>query len=180
VTHTIKTIVMASVFCALVAALPGQTASAQDGNYKIGVVDMQAVLAGYEKRKTKYEELQKNVDNLQKGIDAMSKDIQKRKDDYDAKKQSMTPEQLLELETEINADYADYQNELKKSQQKIDSMEAQVLREVVKDIQEAIEAVAKKGNYHLVLNKESGPRSAVLFAQTSIEITSQILDHLNK
>jgi len=156
------------------------TASAQDSEYKIGVVDMQAVLAGYDKRKSKYEELQKQVEALQSGIDAMSNKIQKARDDYEARKKSLTAEQLLELESKINADYSDYQNELRKSQQQIDSMEALVLREVVKDIQAAIEEVATKGNYHLVLNKESGPRGAVLYVHTTLEITSQILLYLNK
>lgn len=178
--HTIKTLTIASLCCALIAAMACTNAAAQDGNYKIGVVDMNAVMTGYDKRKSKYDELTKQVEALQSGVDAMSKKIQAAKDDYDAKKQSLTPEELLDLETKINADYADYQNELKKSQQKIDSMEAQVLREVVTDITAAIEEIAKADNYHLVLNKESGPRGAVLYASTTIEITSKVLDHLNK
>jgi len=176
-----KAFTVASLCCALFAALACTPVSAQeDGGYKIGVVDMQAVLAGYDKRKSKYEELQTQVDALQSGIDAMSKKIQAAKDDYDKKKKDLTPEQILELESKINADYSDYQNELKKSQQKIDSMEALVLREVVKDITTAIEEIAKNGKYHLVLNKESGPRGAVLYSSATIEITSKVLEHLNK
>lgn len=180
-TQTIKALTLASLCFAIFATMACTQASAQEGSsYKIGVVDMNAVMTGYNKRKSKYEELQKQVKSLQDGIDAMSEKIKTAKEDYDKKKNDLTPEQLLELESKINADYSDYQNELKKSQQKIDSMEAIVLREVVKDIQDAIAEIAKAENYHLVLNKDSGPRGAVLYASTTIEMTSKVLEHLNK
>ncbi|MBX3178754.1 MAG: OmpH family outer membrane protein [Candidatus Hydrogenedentes bacterium] len=180
-TSTLKHFMTLSICCALLAGLAAPGAFAQEGgNYKIGVVDMQEVLAKYEKRKSKYQDLQKQVDALQSGIDKMSDRIKAARDDYEKKKGQLSADQLLDLETKIRADYADYQSELTKSQQQIDSMEAKVLKEVVKDVQDAIEAVANTGNYHLVLNKEGGPRSAVLFASTTIDITSQVLQHLNK
>lgn len=180
-THSIKTLLIASLCCALFASVGISQASAEEAaNYKIGVVDVQAVLAKYEKRKTKYEDLQKQVESLQTEIDSMSKKIEAAKADYDKRKRELSETELVELENKIKNDYADYQNELTKSQQKIDSMEELVLKEVLKDIQESIQKVAENGNYHLVLNNGAGPRSAVLFAHNSIDITSQILADLNK
>ena len=178
--HTIKTLVMASLCCAVLAGLGCTQASAQDGSYKIGVVDMHTVLAKYDKRKSKYEELQKEVDKLQTGIDKLSKQIEGAKADYDKRKREMSDTDRIALEDKIKADYADYQNEMTKSQQKIDSMEATVFKEVLKDVMEAIEKVATAGNYHLVLNNDRDPRGAVLYAINSIDITSQIIESLNK
>lgn len=175
-----KTLMTISLCCAIFATLVSVPASAEDNNYKIGVVNMQQVMEKYEKRKSKYEELQKKVDTLQKGIDARSEKIKGMKDDYEKRKKDLTAAQLVELETKIKADYSDYQNELTKSQQEIDAMENLVLGEVLKDIQEAIKSVAEAGNYHLVLNSGGGPRDAVLYASSTIDMTSKIIEHLNK
>tara|TARA_R110001592_G_scaffold234706_1_gene492435 strand:- start:595 stop:1020 length:426 start_codon:yes stop_codon:yes gene_type:complete len=141
---------------------------------------MSAVLAKYEKRKDKYADLQKKVDALQAGIDKMSKEIEASKADYDKRKKDLSDAELFALETKIKNDYANYQNELAKNQREIDGMEELVLKEVLKDIQDAINKVAEADNYHLILNDGKGPRGAVLYAAAGIDITPKILLELNK
>ncbi len=178
--QTTKTLLAATLCCVFAAGLLSTPAQAEDSNYKIAVVDMQNVLAKYDKRKEKYEDLQREVDTLQAGIEKMADRIEAAKKDYDERKDSLDDDQLAKLETTIKNDYADYQNELQKSQREIDTMEERVLKEVLKDIQSAIEKIAEGGNYHLILNKGRGPRGAVLFAAPRIDITSKILLELNK
>ena len=178
-THALKTFMIASVCCALFAAFGSTLAAAQE--YKIGVVDMQTVLAKYNKRKAKYDDLQKQVDSLQAGIDQKSKAIETAKADYDKKKKDNIPQAELDaLELKIRGDYVDYQAELTRNQQQIDAMEEEVLKEVLKDVQATVEKIAADENYHLILNHRSGPNSAVLFAATGIDITSKVLEQLNK
>lgn len=180
-TYALKNFVIATACCALFAAFGATHAVAEDASYKIGVVDMQTVLAKYDKRKSKYDELQKKVDALQSGIDAKSKAIEAAKADYEKqKKDGLASDKLSAMELKINSDYIDYKAELTRSQQQIDSMEEEVLKEVLKDVQEAVEAIATSGNYHLILNHRTGPNSAVLYAATNIDITSQVLAQLNK
>jgi Skp family chaperone for outer membrane proteins len=180
VTHALKTFLIASICCALFTAFGSTLAAAQE--YKIGVVDMQTVLAKYEKRKAKYDELQKRVDSLQAGIDAKSKAIEAAKADYDKKRKEnkISSDELSALELKIRGDYVDYQAELTRNQQQIDSMEEEVLKEVLKDVQATVEKIATDENYHLILNHRSGPNSAVLYAATGIDITSKVLAQLNK
>lgn len=179
VTYALRNFVIASVCCALFAAVCVTQATAQEGGYKIGVVDMQQVLAKYNKRKAKYDDLQKQVDALQAGIDSKSKAIEAAKADYEKKRATLSSEELSALELKIRSDYVDYQAELTRSQQKIDSMEEEVLKQVLKDVQEKVEAIAASGNYHLILNRTGG-NSTVLFAAPQIDITSQVLEQLNK
>lgn len=180
-THALRNFVIASACCALFAAFAPSRALAQDTNYKIGVVNMQEVLAKYDKRKSKYDDLQKQVDALQSGIDAKSKAIESAKADYDKKKKENIPQAELDaLELKIRKDYVDYQADLTRSQQEIDAMEEQVLKEVLKDVQEKLEAIATAGKYHLILNHRSGPNGAVLYAAPAIDITPQVLAELNK
>ena len=177
---TTKTLLVATLLCTLAAGLFSTPALAADENYKIAVVDMQTVLASYDKRKAKYDDLQKQVDALQAGIDKMSKDIEAARKSYEERRATLTDEERVKLETKITNDYATYQNELQMNQRQIDGMEELVLNEVLKDIQEAIEKIATDLSYHLVLNKGKGPRGAVLYASNSIDITPRILEQLNK
>ncbi len=177
---TTKTLLVATLLFTATAGLFHTPVSTADENYKIAVVDMQTVLASYEKRKAKYDDLQKQVDSLQSGIDKMSKDIEAARKDYEERRATLTDEERVKLETKITNDYANYQNELQKNQRQIDGMEELVLNEVLKDIQEAIEKIATDNSYHLVLNKGKGPRGAVLYASNSIDITPRILEQLNK
>jgi Skp family chaperone for outer membrane proteins len=180
VIRPIRTLLLATIPCLLAAGLLSTPASAQDSSYKIAVVDLNTVLKDYEKRQSKYKDLQDKVDALQSGIDKMSKEITAAKEDYEAKRASLSDEEAFKLETKIRNDYATYQSKLQNNQREIDGMEELVLKEVLKDIQTAIEKVADGGNYHLVLNNSKGPRGAVLFAAAGIDITSQILAELNK
>jgi outer membrane protein len=159
---------------------PGTAAAQEKENsgYQIRVVDMQVILAEYDKRKEKYADLQQEVEALQKDIDAMSDRIEANKKKYD-EGAGLTEEERSDLETQIKSDYAEYQSELKKRQLKIDSMEERVLKEVVKDIESAITRIAEKEGYHLILNARNGARSSVLYHSQTIDITSKVLLDLN-
>lgn len=148
--------------------------------YKIGVVDMQFVVAEYDKRKQRYQELQAEVDRLQKEIDRMSEQIEKAKQDFEARRATMTPEERLELKNKIDADYVVYQSELARRQRLIDNQEEQVLIEVLKDVEGVLAQLAAEENYHLILNGRAGPRGAVLYHSPTIDITSKVLALLNK
>ncbi len=148
--------------------------------YKIGVVDMQFVLAEYDKRKQRYQELQAEVDRLQKEIDRMSEEIERAKQDFEARRATMTPEERLELKNKIDADYVVYQSELARRQRLIDNQEEQVLIEVLKDVEGVLTQLAAEEHYHLILNGRAGPRGAVLYHSPTIDITSKVLALLNK
>lgn len=154
--------------------------SAQDNAYKIAVVDLQQVGAKYDKRKDKYNELQKQVDTLQAAVDEKRGLIQAARADYEAKRRSLGPEEIAALELKINSDIADYEAALKKGQLKVDSTQALIVSEVMKDIRDAIDKIAEEGNYHLVLNSAKGPTPPVLYAHPSIDITAKVIVLLNQ
>jgi len=158
------------------AVAPAKDASV---SYKIGVVDMQTVMAEYNKRKDKYAELQKEVDALQKDIDKMSSDIEAAKKSYESGRDKMNDDEKFDLEDKIKNDYASYRAELDKRQKLIDSKEERVLKEVLSDIDDVITKIATAENYHLILNAKSGPRGSVLYSSPTIDITSKVLSQLN-
>lgn len=160
----------------------GGTAAAQDAaGYKIGVVDLQEVLANYNKRKAKYDELQREVDARQVKIDALSKEIEADKGRYETmrKGDAANADSLRELETQIQKKFAQYKADMEILQREIDQMEEKVLREVVGDVDAALENIGKSENYHLILNARKGPSGSVVYHSTTIDITGKVLAALN-
>ncbi|MBI2421625.1 MAG: OmpH family outer membrane protein [Candidatus Hydrogenedentes bacterium] len=174
-------IIVALCLLALAAALPLR-ATAQDspGAYKIGVVVMSDLLKDYKKREAKYADLETKVKELQAPIDALSTKITAMKENYDKNAPEMDADKRLTLESEIKNEYASYQAQLKESQQRIDILEEQVLKEVLSDIKDTITEVADREGYHLVLDGGGRSGGSVLYFANSINITPKILAELNK
>ncbi len=173
---------LAGLLCGPAAAqeTAEQSGATASGGYKIAVVDMQTLLAEYEKRKEKYDQLQQEVDQRQKGIDDLSTKIEAAKERYETGRDTMTEEERFELKNQIEADYATYRTELEKHQRYIDNQEERVLKEVLEDIQAALTKIGEEENYHLILSASSGPRGSVLYHHPTIDITSKVLATLNQ
>jgi len=176
-----KTLVMFAA--ALALAMLSLPVSAQDapGGYKIGVVDMQKVMAEYDKREAKYKELEVKVKELQAPIDALSAKITQMKADYDKRAAEANADRvaLAQLEGQVRAEHATYEAKLRESQVQIDELERAVLTSVLDDIKAALKEIGEQQNYHLILNGREGSGSAVVYHSTSIDLTSQLLAKLN-
>lgn len=178
--RTIPALILAFAAIALVAPFQAQAQNAE-GGYKIGVVDVQKVVADYDKRKQEYAKLEEQVKQRQTKIDALSAEITQMKDSYDAKAKSgnAVADEMFQLEQQIQSKYATYQSELSIQQREIDRMEAEVLEKVFGDIEKAIAEYANTNNYHIILNGRPGPRGTVLFHAAGVDVTSAILGKLN-
>lgn len=141
---------------------------------------MSLLMSEYNKRKEKYNDLQKEVDRLQQEIDSMSKNIEKAKEDYEAKKDSMSDDERFDKRSQIESDFVQYRSELERRQRLIDTQEERVLKEVVTDIEGVIAKIAEKEGYHLILNAAKGTRASVVYNSPTIDITSRVLQDLNK
>ena len=176
---TTRSILAAAIALALFAF----PAAAQDaaGGYKIGVVDMQKVMADYDKREAKYAELEAKVKELQAPIDALSDKITKMKDDYEAKAKQEGADRvaLAQEEGRIRSEHATYEAKLRESQIQIDELERAVLSSVLEDIRGALKAIGEQENYHLILNGGERSGSAVVYHSTTIDLTAKVLAKLN-
>jgi outer membrane protein len=164
------------------AMLAPPLAAAQDtaaGGYKIGIVDMQTVLADYQKRRESYSRLEAEVKSRQAEIDRLSNEIEAMKKDYEARRESMSESERSDLRKRIEDKYAEYRTKLDANQREIDRREEEVLKEVFKDVEAAIKSLAEREGYHLIMNGRSQPRGAVLYYSTTIDVTGSLLAALN-
>lgn len=169
-------LVLAGTLLSPVAATAQDTAS---GGYKIAVVDLQQVVAEYNKRELRYKELESQVKARQAPIDQLSETIEAKKKQYEDGRTTMSEDDRRDLKFEIEQKFVEYKAMLEKQQNEIDSMEATVLEEVFADIEKTLNKIATRDNYHLILNARGGPRGTVLYHSTQIDITSQVLADLN-
>jgi Skp family chaperone for outer membrane proteins len=162
------------------------TAYAQDADrvqgYKIGVVDFQLIMREYEKRKAEYGKLQAEVDGLQSGIDDLFKRIEALRAEYEQKVGSMSSEERIAMEQQIESLYDEYKVELAKRQRVIDRKERQVVEELIGEVRAVIAQIGEQENFHLILeaNSPNPPRGGVLFFSRTIDITSKVLEYLNR
>lgn len=159
-------------------AEPASSTPKSSGGYKIGVFDRKKVLDGYNKVKNEYEELQKEVERRQVEIDALSDKIQAAKDKYQEEKEALSAGEQAEREAGIQAEYRQYQATLQTDQAGIDDKERLLMKRVFSEINEAVAKVGSQGDYHLIL--EGNSRSGVVYYSTTLDVTGQIVDELNK
>jgi len=163
---------------AVPAATPASTAVTSQ--FKIGVVDVRLLMTEYEKRKQRYDELQGEADKLQKEFEAMREKFDKERQDYEAKKTTMSADERRDREMQLETELENLKSEFAKRQRQVDNAEEKILGEVEEDIEGVIDQIAQEGNYHLILKAKTGGVSSVLYHSPTIDITTKVLEILNK
>lgn len=166
-------------------ALPAAKVYAQDaatGGYKIGIVDFREVLRSYEKRIASYKKLEEEMKALQAKLDAAANEVEKMKKDYETSAKDLSDDARRDLEETIETKAADFKSQMQKDQRAIDRKEQEILQGIIGDIRGVVEEVGLSENYHLILdaNSPNPPRGGVLFYSKTIDITSKVLERLNK
>lgn len=151
-----------------------------DSAYKIAVVNVKQVFDNYERQKKEYARLQSERDAKQAEIDKLSDKITAAKERYDNERATMSDSEREQLEEQIESDYSKYKADFKRLQEDIDRQEKRLLETVFEDIHVAIQEVGARGDFHLVFEAGQPGRTSVLYHSTTLDITQQVTDHLNR
>jgi Skp family chaperone for outer membrane proteins len=157
------------------AAAPA--APAAPGQYKIGVVNRKQIIESYTKVKAEYDKLKGEMDGLQKPIDDLSTKITSAKDAYSKNRETMTPEQRSAEELKIKDMISEHQRLLQTNQDKLDAKEGLLMKNVMGEIDGAVQQLAEKEGYHLIF-EGSGHATAIYYSPT-IDVTQKVVDILN-
>ena len=91
-----------------------------------------------------------------------------------------TEAERLELEELVETDYGKYKSEFKRLQDGIDRREKRLLESLFQEIHKAVAEVGSKGNYHLILEGGQSGRSGVLYSSSTLNMTQQVIEHINR
>jgi outer membrane protein len=155
-------------------------AGAQEGQYKIGVVDVKEVFDEYDKQIKEYKALEVEKERLQKPITELTKKIEKNQERLKDESLNLSEEERETIEGEIELDYSRYRSSFQQSQEEMDLVEKKVFDALVADIQTAVEEVGAKENYHMVFDGSKTRNNGLLYFSTTLNMTRKIIDHLNK
>ena len=169
-----------TAFCAMALFLSWSSPASAQGGYKIGIVNVKEVFDNYDKQKDGYTELENERNQRQKFIDGISAEVEVLQKRHTEEKDSLSQEDLDNLEDRIESRFGVYKAEYKRLQDEIDRKEKKLLESLFKEIQKAVGEVGAKGNYHLVLEGGQTGRSGVLYFSPTLNMTQQVIDYLNE
>jgi len=165
-------VLMVVVFLAVSFMTAGSVFSAEA---KIGVINMKKVLASSTAGKNAQKVLEKKMNELrakfkkdETALLALQKEIEKKSSAWSDEIKQQKAIEFQKKRRDLGAKQEDANLELKQLREKH-------LTPILKKLEQVVKAQAKKGGYTIVL-----PNTAVLYRESSADITASITDALNK
>ncbi len=129
---------------------------------KIGVIDLQQVMQKSKQIAAVNEQLTKEFQPRQQKIVELQKSLQ-------------TDTDRTKLQDQITSDRANVQGLMMSFQRDVNQAQNDALKKFMTQLNGVISNVAKAGNFDLILQ-----RAGVPYVKTDLDVTSQVLDQLNK
>jgi outer membrane protein len=146
---------------------------------KFGHVDTDAIvqsLPDYSRAKGEIEAVAKQYENE---LQASQEEFQRQADDYEKKKSSMNATQQQETENSLQEKYQRIQQQAQQNQQDFQKAQQEKLQPIFNKVRQAIETVAKAGQYVYVMDTSAG---TVLYINDTIskDLTAEVKAQLTK
>jgi outer membrane protein len=147
-------------------------ATAQGNGQKIGVVDVQRVLARSAAGVAAREQLERDKATMQKEVDGKRQELEKLKEELDKKGALMTADARKEKQDVFDRKRRDATRLVDDLQKELAKREEGLLQKVLQEISGVIERVGKQKNYFMIVEKRGG---SVVFANAEADITEEII-----
>lgn len=155
------------------ALLALQVASAAD--LKVGVIDLRKILSDAPQVTAMRTKLQTQFDPANKELIALQKTLQDDADNYNKNSAVMKDADKKSLQGKIMTEQKQLRDKQADFQKKLLAAEDQAMQGISKQVQDAVDGIAKSKKFDLVLAK-----GAVAYNDPSFEVTTEVLDILKK
>lgn len=140
---------------------------------KIAMVDMQKVLNETSAGKKARKDLESSSSTKQKKLDKK----RVRMEQEQAKLKNLSGDRLMAAQEKLQRDYMEWQSMAMTLQQELAEQEARMLEKIYLNCQGLVGSIAKEKGLDLVLIRDE---STVLYSQSSLDITSEVIKRYNK
>ena len=154
--------------------LPAGTALAAD--LKIGVVDVEYVIHKSKKGTAAKARLKKLFEEKQKELDSAQKKLLELKEAIAAGSDMETPEKKKARVLEYQQGLLNLQELYMKNQQELQKKEIDLMKPILKSLEDILTTMAKEGSYDFIMNRSE---QGVLFTKPDHDMTQAVLDKLN-
>ncbi len=165
---------MAGLVFSLLFLFAGPTTALAE-QYLFAFVDVPRAMASSDAAKRARELLEKKLASKQREVDTMEQKIKALKDDMEKRKNAMTPESRAETSESVRGKFREYQRLVEDNQAAIDRENGRWTKKISEAMREVIEEIGRERGYTVIFGK-----GQVLYANSAIDITDQVLVRLNK
>ena len=159
----------------LAAAVLAASSSFAEG-LKVAVIDVNKVMNESEVGKGARKKMEDRFEELKKKIDARSEEARKMKEELDKQKILLGKEKLKEREDALNAKVVELRQLTQEAEKEMQNRQGELTRSVLKIVEGQWEKVVAQEKIDLLLERGSG----VVHSNPSLDITSKVLDLVNK
>ncbi|MBZ0113990.1 MAG: OmpH family outer membrane protein [Thermoanaerobaculia bacterium] len=166
----------ATLLFAIVGAVVSIVPAAAQGQQKIAVIDSDRIVmeskrgkAALEKIKARQDEKLAEGRTLQQGLADLAKRLEEGA-------QSLSPDRLAEMKKEYESKAVALRRFQEDADSELNKLRDEALAAIEKDVIGIIDGIGKEGGYSLIFNKF---RSGLLFAEDSVDITSQVIQRFD-
>jgi len=141
---------------------------------KIGVIDLQKILATSAAGKRVQDELKKEKEKMEVNLQKKGAEIENIRKRLERESMVMGKEMREEKERESRIKINDFKTLQKKYRSDLQKLEGGLMNQLKSDIDEIVKAMGKKEGYLLIINK-----FGVIYSPNSIDITDKVIGKLN-
>jgi outer membrane protein len=161
---------MRAICAATLLALLFSTASYAEP-MKLAVVDVEKAILSIADGKAAKSKLEREAKKKQKALDKEQKELVAMKEQLERQASLLQDSVKRQKAMEMQRRYVTLQEQAVQMQQELKQKEAKLFKPIFEKINTAIEAVAKKHGFKLVLEKRAG----VLYATDALDITDKVI-----
>lgn len=144
--------------------------NAMADNPKIGVIDMRTVIASAPQAKDAMEKLKKEFKAREDKIQTAEKSLKDKAEKLQRNAAVMSEADKTKLEKEVVSSQRDLQRMQNEFREDAATRQQEEMKKIIDKVNVAIEDVAKKDKYDLVIHKDAAPYSA-----KTVDITDKVV-----
>ena len=160
----------------LLMAVPASAQTAPSGATKIGVLEVQRIVAESAVGKESLARVQKVQAAKQEELTKRQNDLRDLEKKIQDQNKSLSEEALDKLQKDYQAKALEFKRAQDDAQRELEELQRKELGELEKKVMPVIDTVAKEMGYQLVFNKF---QSGLLFADTSTDLTDAVITKFN-
>lgn len=149
-----------------------------DAGYKIGVVNLDVAVSHYDRRANDSKVLRSRFDQREERLLGRMRALDEEKKAFES--EASPADERFKIALRIDDDYYALQHEIRRFETDKDRELQRLELTLSRDIQAAIDALANEENYHLIFQEKADNSDPIVFASTTINLTSKLIDRLNK
>ena len=144
---------------------------------KIGVLDLQKCIDQSNEGKRLYQSLKLKHDTMQQKLNEEQNELAQLQKEIEKQSLMLSLDAKEDKQKEFERKRRDLGYLIQDLNEEMNKAEANARKQILKDLEEIVKKIARKGEYHIILERRSG---GIMFSADTLDVTDQVLEEYNK